>query len=66
MAFDASPAYSAVIEWVPVMSLDVVIVATPPLSVPEPMGNDQSKNLTLPVTGGPEVVTVAVKVTESP
>ena len=58
--------YSAVIECEPTASLDVVSVATPPLSVTDFISFVPSLNSTLPVGVGPADVTVAVKVTVWP
>ena len=64
MPLDESPKYCAVIECVPIASVDFVSVATPPLMFPAPKLLVPSQNLTLPLRGsGPEGVTVAVKVT---
>jgi hypothetical protein len=65
-----SASYTAVIEWLPIVSADVVKLATPePSSIPAPSGVEPSMNITVPV-GIPEPgaleVTVAVNVTDCP
>ncbi len=60
----ASPAYLAVIEWVPVASDDVVKAAVPPASVTVPMAVAPSRNVTAPV--GELPVTFAENVTGWP
>jgi hypothetical protein len=58
-----------VIEWLATVRLDVVNVAWPPLSDPEPMGEPPSWKFTVPAgvpAPGPTTVTVAVKVTDWP
>ena len=65
-----SPPYTAVIEWLPTDSDEVVNVACPfayAYCVPVPIGVVPSKNCTVPV-GAPvvELKTVAVKVTDRP
>ena len=64
-----SPPYTAVIECCPIVSVEVVYVATPAaFSVPVPSVFDPSMNVTLPVGVIPPVggVTVAVNVTLVP
>ena len=65
-----SASYTAVIEWLPIVSVDVVNVAVPePSKVPDPSAVEPSMNVTVPV-GIPEpgmlAVTVAVNVTDCP
>jgi len=62
----ASPAYFAVIECVPAVSVDVANVATPELRVPDPRVVAPSRNVTVPVGVPPVTVTVAVNVTDWP
>jgi hypothetical protein len=62
----ASPAYFAVIECVPAVSVDVANVATPELRVPDPRVVAPSRNVTVPVGVPPVPVTVAVNVTDWP
>jgi hypothetical protein len=62
-----SPAYTAVIEWEPPESEDVVNVASPEaLSVPVPRVVAPSLKVTVPVGVPTGLVTVAVNVTDSP
>src|SRR5262249_54009433 len=61
-----SALYRAVIVWVATVSDDVLNVATPPPSVPEPIGVPPSRNVTVPLgvpVPGDFAATVAVKVT---
>lgn len=53
--------------WLPTVNAEVVNVATPPLSVPVPMGLPPSRKVTVPVgvpAPGATGETVAVKVTD--
>lgn len=59
-----SPAYFAVIECKPVISVDVLKVATPLLRVPVPSVVTPSRKVTVPVGVPPVPVTVAVNVTD--
>ena len=63
----ASPPYTAVMEWVPAVRLEVANVATPAVSVPVPSEVTPSLKVTVPVgvpVPGGTTVTVAVKVTD--
>ena len=61
------PEYAAVIGCVPTASEDLVIVATPPLRVADPITVVPSLNATFPVAVfGPAEVTLAVKITGWP
>jgi len=63
----ASPKYWAVIGCVPTASEDLVSLATPlPFNVANPIPVVPSRNFTLPVGGGPVLVTWEVKVTTCP
>src|SRR5258708_33347069 len=59
-----SPAYAAVMEWLPTESVDVVKPATPPTTATAPSTVDPSLKVTVPV--GLMPATVAVKVTACP
>ena len=54
------------IECVPTAKAEVVNVATPPLTAPEPIKVMPLENFTVPVGAPDAAVTVAVKVTSSP
>ncbi len=60
---DASPSYTAIIELVPVARFTVVKVATPLVSVPDPIAFDPFSKVTVPVGVTPGEDTVAVNVT---
>jgi hypothetical protein len=62
-----SPLYAAVIEWEPAVRVEVVKTAVPPLSVTVARVVEPSLKFILPVgVPEPEVVTVAVNVTDWP
>jgi hypothetical protein len=61
-----SPPYCAVMECEPAARMEVVNVATPPLSVPVPSVVTPSRNVTVPVGVPPAPLTVAVNVTDRP
>ena len=64
-----SPPYTAVMEWLPTLSVVVLNVAVPPLSVPVTIVVTPSLNVTLPVgvpAPGATDATVAVNVTDCP
>lgn len=63
------PPYAALIEWLPRLSVEVLNVAIPPLSVFEPKVVAPSLKVTVPVgvpDPGATALTVAVKVTDWP
>lgn len=62
----AWPAYTAIMEWLPRDSADVVNAACPLLSVPSPSMEEPSKKLTVPVGVPPFEATVAMNVTDWP
>src|SRR5271156_699599 len=66
VAESLSPSYSAVIECEPAASVDLLRLATFPLSAADPSVVVPSRNTTCPVGLGPELATVAVKVIALP
>ena len=61
-----SPLYTAVMEWEPLVNVDVLKVATPADNVPVPIVVPPSLNVTVPVGVPKALVTVAVNVTATP